>query len=258
MQSATCAIFQLISFSEHGHSHGDHGHSHGDEEVPPAASSAVEAPTGVIQLPLRRERSNSMSSLYQHPAQTRAQVIEAAHDIGMDRDDPSASGFKGPMSPPSHHRAGSQSRRSMHGSRSRPRPPRLNSQSSVPPNSGADEIRAPVHTHTHDRHPNQVVRSEQSSSNVTAVQSDATDGSPSKSDDHDHDHDHSHPHPSHLAKDANQAEQGNVGKHSHDHNHSNGHDHGKGGHEHDHGGGGGHSHGSMNMRGVFLHVMGDA
>lgn len=35
------------------------------------------------------------------------------------------------------------------------------------------------------------------------------------------------------------------------------HDHGKDD-GHDHGGGHGHSHGSMNMHGVFLHVLGDA
>lgn len=49
---------------------------------------------------------------------------------------------------------------------------------------------------------------------------------------------------------------------SHDHGDHAGHDHGEEGHDHEHdhteGGGGGHDHGSMNMEGVFLHVLGDA
>ena len=52
--------------------------------------------------------------------------------------------------------------------------------------------------------------------------------------------------------------------HAHDHAHSNGHSHGTddkhdhSGHSHGESGGHGHDHGSMNMRGVFLHVLGDA
>ncbi|QRV91038.1 cation efflux family protein [Ceratobasidium sp. AG-Ba] len=45
----------------------------------------------------------------------------------------------------------------------------------------------------------------------------------------------------------------------HDHDHNDGHDHGKSkSHEHGHGHGHGHSHGSMNMRALVLHVLGDA
>jgi zinc transporter 1 len=59
-------------------------------------------------------------------------------------------------------------------------------------------------------------------------------------------HDHAgHSHGGALAKSANEAE------HGHSHGDDDGHGHGGGG-------GHGHSHGSMNMRGVFLHVLGDA
>jgi zinc transporter 1 len=86
---------------EHGHSH---GHSHG-----PVALPVDSAEDGEGAKP--RERADSMSSLYQHPAQTRAQVIETAHEFGYGRDE---SSFMGAMSPPP-----SGSSRRAHGSMSR-------------------------------------------------------------------------------------------------------------------------------------------
>ena len=63
-----------------------------------------------------------------------------------------------------------------------------------------------------------------------------------------------------MAKDASHAELGD-GKHDHSLENENGGD--QNGHDHSDenaldDGGHGHSHGSMNMRGVFLHVLGDA
>jgi zinc transporter 1 len=129
-----------------------------------------------------RRRSDSMSSLYQHPAQTRAQVIETAQEFGYGQ----------------HVRNG----------------PHLKPHTEVNSTSG---------------------------SSATAV------------DEHDHSHADGHSH----AKTASDAEEG----HGHSHGEEDhGHDHGSAGgddHGHSHGGGG-HSHGSMNMQGVFLHVLGDA
>lgn len=165
-----------------------------------------------------------MSSLYQHPAQTRAQVIETAAEYayGQNRD----SADFGAMSPTSGHlRSNSQPRRHVRAGSGRSR----NTPQLTP------------HTET---------TSATGSSN-TAVE--------------DHGHSHSHDGHEHLAKNDNDAEQGKPhfhGHEGHDHDHDHdGHDHGaaenggEAGHSH---GGHGHSHGSMNMQGVFLHVLGDA
>lgn len=129
----------------------------------------------------------------------------------------------GAMSPPStHHRAGSHSKRH---SIARPRTARHGSG----PNAASIS---------------QIADASSSASATTAV-----------ADAHDHDG-HKHVH----AKDVNAAEEGHA-PHDHGHEHGeNGHSHGEEGgasHGHSHGGHG-HSHGSMNMQGVFLHVLGDA
>jgi zinc transporter 1 len=152
-----------------------------------------------------RRRSDSMSSLYQHPAQTRAQVIETAQEFGYGQH--VDFGQSPPSSSQTRRHARSQSGRSRNG-------PHLKPHTEVNSTSG---------------------------SNATAV------------DEHDHSHADGHSH----AKSASDAEEG----HGHSHGEEeHGHDHGSAGgddHGHSHGGGG-HSHGSMNMQGVFLHVLGDA
>lgn len=210
---------------EHGHSH---GHSHGEIALP--ADGATEALDGNKQA--RRERAGSMSSLYQHPAQTRAQVIETAQEFGYGRNEEST-GFMGAMSPPTHHRASSQSRRNK---------ARFNRQ------SNGNVIAALSGT---DGAPHGDGSSSPSASTAVADSPELTPV-PSRGANGKRTH----------AKDADHAEQGH-GSHDHDHSHENGkghddHDHssgGGGGHGHSHGG---HDHGSMNMRGVFLHVLGDA
>lgn len=95
---------------EHGHAHGGHSHSHGDEESDsqsqPATPAIVTsrpaddettallrstAPLGTS--PSSHAHNESFSSLYGHPAQTRAAVIETAAEFGYGRDvlSPSAS-----------------------------------------------------------------------------------------------------------------------------------------------------------------------
>ncbi len=176
-----------------------------------------------------------MSSLYQHPAQTRAQVIETAQEFGYGRsaDD---NGFMGAMSPPSGHtRTNSNTRRSSKrgGSLSRPRPGRPSSENNIPPLPGSNEVRSPH------------AQSVTSSASTSTAVADTPPASKAIEEEHDHSgHDHQH-----LAKDVNDAEQGNAHGHSHE-GEEHGHSHAQGGH--------GHDHGSMNMRGVFLHVMGDA
>lgn len=213
-------IVGLFLFHEHGHSH---GHSHGPVALP-SEDGETTPKTG------RRERSDSMSSLYQHPAQTRAQVIETAHEFGYGRDGDSS--LIGAMSPPTtHHRAGSLSKRA-HGSISRPR------------------------GHRHGSGPTPLTTDVGSSASTNTAIAEVSPGIKAADAKH---NGHSHKH----AKDVNAAEQGGD---SHDHAHGHeGHDHGENRHDHGdddgHGhshGGHGHSHGSMNMQGVFLHVMGDA
>jgi zinc transporter 1 len=224
-----------LIYSEHGHSH---GHSHG-----PVALPVDDADDGT-PLNSGRPRADSMSSLYAHPAATRAQVIETAAEFGYGKvQSPTDEGFSGPMSPPvKHGRVGSVSRRIKRDSSSRPGSRRQGSQSVVVPQPGSNETLPP-----HD------LSLSSTASTATAVQSSV----------HGHDHDehagHKHSNGSagkqdkhvHMAQDIGTAEEG------HDH------DHDEAGHDHSHGGesgsgGHGHSHGSMNMRGVFLHVLGDA
>ena len=87
--------FSILMFAlEHGH---DHGHSHGKESPsaskPASIHSSLDdgqatprAPT--TPSPARRksrERSASYSSLYGHPAATRASIVQAAHEVARAR-----------------------------------------------------------------------------------------------------------------------------------------------------------------------------
>ncbi|WVW82148.1 hypothetical protein I302_104154 [Kwoniella bestiolae CBS 10118] len=220
-------IVGLFLFHEHGHSH---GHSHGAIALPTDDDEDAE-----------EEREDSVSELYQHPAETRAQIIETAQEFGYGQNNQlsssldSANGIKSP--PNHHHRALSNSRRSKRNGSvsSRPTEIRKGSASRIPPTAGQNDTLPPVGG------------SASTASSATAV----TESGPAAltksklSTSHSHDHDHEHDHGNNnklLASTASDAENG----HSHDHDHGHGH------------GGHGHSHGSMNMRGVFLHVLGDA
>lgn len=96
-------IFGLLLFHEHGHSH-SHGHSHGDKESGHvhAAHATLTAADNIPQDPSTtvRARSVSYSSMYGHPAATRAAVSQAAQDIAI-------------ASPSSHQRNASSSSRSL-------------------------------------------------------------------------------------------------------------------------------------------------
>ncbi|WVQ85358.1 hypothetical protein IAT38_007523 [Cryptococcus sp. DSM 104549] len=221
----------LFLFHEHGHSH---GHSHGAIALPEdddAASSSSQP-----------EREDSVSELYQHPAQTRAQVIETAAEFGYGAplsssyDSGAGTGPGAARSPPATGgvRALSASRRSKRGSISKGR---MGSASRIPPAPGQNET-LPLPSAAA---PSASTSSEASESTAVAKASKHADHEHNHDHDHDHDHGaegHSHGKNGKLAKSADEAEAGH------------GHDHGHGGH--------GHSHGSMNMRGVFLHVVGDA
>ncbi|KAK6905560.1 hypothetical protein I203_106390 [Kwoniella mangroviensis CBS 8507] len=226
-------VVGLFLFHEHGHSH---GHSHGAIALPDDDDENAE-----------EEREDSVSELYQHPAETRAQIIETAQEFGYGQNNQLSNSLDSGLnnvlkSPPTHHRrALSNSRRSgRHGSiSSRPGETRKGSASRIPPSAGQNDTLPPVGG------------SASTTSSATVV-TESAPAAPAKSKlsvahghDHDHDHEHDHDHGNGnnkkpLASNASDAENG----HSHDHGH------GHGGH--------GHSHGSMNMRGVFLHVLGDA
>lgn len=96
-------IFGLLLFHEHGHSH-SHGHSHGDKESGHvhAAHATLTAADNIPQDPsiTVRARSVSYSSMYGHPAATRAAVSQAAQDIAI-------------ASPSPHQRNASSSSRSI-------------------------------------------------------------------------------------------------------------------------------------------------
>ncbi|OWZ34461.1 solute carrier family 30 (zinc transporter), member 1 [Cryptococcus neoformans AD2-60a] len=221
-------IVGLFLFHDHGHSHG--GHSHGAVALPDDADET----TSLIS------RDDSVSDLYQHPAQTRAQVIETAQEFGYGGTQLSSSldsraGYlaKSPNAG-GHGRTGSASRRTKRGSFSRAGGhSRLGSANVVPPVPGQNDVLPPVGGDGN------------STSSSTVV--DNGKKKASKKDDHDQDRDREQEQGSDngkkLAGNASDAESG--------HTHGSPAEHGRhGGH--------GHSHGAMNMRGVFLHVVGDA
>ncbi|PIL31600.1 transporter [Ganoderma sinense ZZ0214-1] len=86
-------IVGLFLFHEHGH---DHGHKHGKESPsvskPPSIHSLEDGqitpratPASPIPRTKSRERSASYSSLYGHPAATRASFVQAAQDVARAR-----------------------------------------------------------------------------------------------------------------------------------------------------------------------------
>lgn len=235
---------------EHGHSHG-HSHGEGGIKLPDDEADIEGNGDGVVR------RSESIDSLpYQHPAQTRAQVIETAAEFGYGQS--SSSDFN-PMSPPSshHHRAGSQTRRHTRTGSNRPRAQRTRSGNSPsvshlqPPAPGSNETKSP--TYAAVAASGDAPATSTSGSSSTAVEE--------HNHDHDHDHDHDHGAKGHKHKGDHKHDANKAHNDDHDHDHDHGDGAASGGHGHSHGGGGGghgHSHGSMNMRGVFLHVLGDA
>jgi len=213
----------LALFHDHGHAHG--GHSHGPAEprkskkkTGPIALPEDEEEGEASPVPVPRARADSLSSLYQHPAETRAQIIQSAQSLGNE------DSFLA-MSPPVHARKSSVSalRRSKTSSSSRHRPSATLSHAPAP---GTNETIAPSATTT---------------SSETAVEDAAAvpPAAPSTE----------APVGNH-ANSASDAERGVAAPNGHDHDHED-----EDGHAH---GGPGHSHGSMNMHGVFLHVLGDA
>jgi zinc transporter 1 len=182
-------VLGLFLFHDHGHSHGGghshgHSHTHGEAEDISAAAANEAEPLTKTSRP-DRARSESVGSFSGHPAQTRAYVVRAAHDLGYD----------------------------------------------APSSSTVDE--------------------ENETGRLLGRQHSSSYGA--THDEHNHSHDHDmetgdHKHDtkkagmmSRLFKKGDESSNGHDG-HSHSHSHSHG----------------GDEDGSMNMRGVFLHVLGDA
>ncbi|KIR43431.1 solute carrier family 30 (zinc transporter), member 1 [Cryptococcus deuterogattii Ram5] len=221
-------IVGLFLFHDHGHSHG--GHSHG----------AVALPNDEDDTSSLISRDDSVSELYQHPAQTRAQVIETAQEFGYGSTqlssslDSRAGQLAKSPNAVGNGRAGSASRRSIGGSFTRAGGHnRLSSAGMVPPVPGQNDVLPPVRGDGN------------STSSSTVVDNGKKKGS--KKDDRDEAHNHEYgqgnDNGTKLAGNASDAESG--------------HSHVAQAEQAKHGGHG-HSHGAMNMRGVFLHVVGDA
>ncbi|KAK0528107.1 Zinc resistance conferring protein [Tilletia horrida] len=226
-------IVGLFLFHDHGHAHGghSHGHSHGSHTPKPAVASTLPAPSHSSTEPLAvagsraaarepelpgtppRRRQDSNSSLPYTPAQTRAFVINAAHQMGYESGRANASSS-----------AEGESQRLLGGSRARAQSQNEYGATSSRPPAAADlDLEA------------------QSSAVSPGSAATAVANSHSKAHGHAAHADHSHT---------------NGHDHDHDHDHDD-HGHGAGGHSHSHSHGHGED-GSMNMRGVFLHVLGDA
>ncbi|EIW64402.1 cation efflux protein [Trametes versicolor FP-101664 SS1] len=172
----------LFLFHEHGH---DHGHSHGTPSgsKPASVHSAEDGqvtprPHVTSPTPRSRERSESYSSMYGHPAATRASIMQAANDVARAR------------------------------SRSPSRKSRVSRSRSHGRHASMDDIR--------DESPSDSSLDEQQTMNESTR----------------------------LLPDRASVESVPHSLHAHN--------------GHSHGGGGGHSHGSMNMRALVLHVIGDA
>lgn len=206
---------------------GDHEHDSGIAKSLPVKHSHIHAhkrrDSAAFNVGGRRERSESFSSLYGHPAQTRAAVIETAAEFGYGR--PSGSAFspreETPLLSPrlESHRPSHGIGGVLNGGSGSSASKRIRSQ--------ADDASAT------ERYTDVPAKAKNGHGHSHECDTDAEDG-----------HGHAH--------DLSEAEAG-----GHDHS---GHSHGpasqvEGGDDHSHGG---HSHGSMNMHGVFLHVLGDA
>ncbi|THV04871.1 cation efflux protein [Dendrothele bispora CBS 962.96] len=159
-------IVGLFLFHEHGHSHSHgHTHSHGQEVPSPVLESGEATPTQKI--PVRRSRSptqslshsGSYSSLYGHPAATRAHLVQTAQDLASAR------------SPSPSARRNSHSR------------PNLSSENSLETDS-APEVREPeVDSSNHDSY--------QPSENTPLLNGDLDRQQPFNGHSHSHGHSHS-------------------------------------------------------------------
>lgn len=213
----------LLLFHDHGHAHGGHGHSHGhgghshgshdhahshtvadgDDQDESAVGDAV----GTISIGRKKQnnaatnedgtvsssvtkrgrgRQDSVGSILGHPAQTRAFVVQTAHDLGYE---------------------GSRHQHS----------------NSITSLGGAQNERTRLLANTSNDY------------GATDANTDLEAGTASPA----HKNGHAHDHDSHADH--------SQGADSHD---APGHGHSHGGHS--------HGEGSMNMQGVFLHVLGDA
>lgn len=227
----------LFLFHDHGHSHGghSHGHSHGPSpatvrdaqshshshgegeahshdhthtrENSSSSSSSTTAAAGINgDASGSRRRADSVGSLYGHPAQTRAYVVRAAHDMGYDNHPPASPSRDGGVKIQGGERD------------------RLNS--SNPGNYGSTDLQDQNLTDAD-------VETGLSKGGKKSGVSKRKSWFFGKKTDVELEDDPEH----------------SRGAEDHGHSHSHG------------GGGGGHGHshdGSMNMRGVFLHVLGDA
>ena len=243
-------IVGLFLFHDHGHAHGghSHGHSHGpaahnhqhivaqpgasspestvqgtddDVEEAESAASGKKSASGAVPIKqnrgrassgadFRRTREESVGSLYGHPAQTRAFVVQAAHDMGFE------SAAKSPPTSPAVRIVG--------GERDRLPEAGKTAQSHNRRTSEQDDV------HEHDIEAEAVGATPKKTGIMDRLR-----GNKKDAEEHDHaGHADNHSHP-------------------HTHAHADGHGHSHAGHSH-----GGSADGSMNMRGVFLHVLGDA
>jgi zinc transporter 1 len=232
-------IYELLTLSSFSSS--DHGHSHGHSHSPlklqedPINESDTLASKGSGRR--QRERADSMSSLYAHPAQTRASVIETAQEFGYGRSNkPDEGRAADPLSPSSvsHHRTSSVSRKNAsRGPGSRPRTNRMGGSGKIMAEPGDGATKSPL---------SPPLPRQDSTPGSSGIRGSTVVTEPVG--------DHDHAGHTHLAKSASQAEEGTAHAREHGEEDGHGHSHESGGH--------GHSHGSMNMRGVFLHVLGDA
>ncbi|KAG9121162.1 hypothetical protein FRC07_002999, partial [Ceratobasidium sp. 392] len=235
------AIERFFSTPEHSHDHGDEK-DHSKTLATPAAETTnttknptvatiptestpllIGSPTPDSEASTPRRRADSATSLYGHPAQTRAALVAAGQEAQRTQARPVKQRSKGVddgfvrSAPVSGAFGGSRGISS-----------RLEEGFGKATGSGTSDVDIVIHD---------------------SAAGDDEECEPC-ADDTEGPHAHTHPVTPYQADQA----------HTHDeHDSDHDHDHGKSkSHSHGHGHGHGHSHGSMNMRALVLHVMGDA
>lgn len=245
-------ILGLFLFHDHGHSHGEEGHSHGDE--------AGEAEAGHTHIHSHETHEHSHTDVQDHahkhssPTETSPLMQKTSpapnfHTPNFSRSDEDSSTLS-PNSTATAHRksvaVGGDHRKSVSAGgegtyRHRRRTSGFGSVFDIPthPASFRDNVI-------------QAARYQDDPIEEDSIPEESHEQEDDHDHDHNHDHGHDHEHHSHSNGHVRQPSAANAHKH---HNHNQPKDaQSSGGHGHGHG----HSHGDLNMRGVFLHVMGDA
>lgn len=234
-------IVGLFLFHEHGHSHGggghDHGHSHGPKQVKDASAAAEEGHSHAVTS--KKSKVNGSAGSHSHGASSERTPLLQHSATAPQASPKPVTGTSGTETPFEDEEGGTDAIEDLlvHPARTREAIVRQ----AYDAGFGSPRDTSGLGHRRTLSVPSQQQRQRSSSAGAEGAKS--ADSSASASG-HVHTHDH-------ASGDGHLHEHEDDDEHDHDHGDEDGDDH----HGHSHGG---HSHGNMNMRGVFLHVLGDA